>query len=212
MAIKTQIIKVDPKIVENDKIDRIVAVLRKGGIAVYPTDTFYGLGADCYRERALGTIYRLKRREYDKPIALVVSEMVTVRDICVDIPQAFEAMAQAFWPGPLTLILKASSKLPGLLLGEEGSIGVRMPDFCWLREMIRRAGFPLTATSANISGEKEISQPEEVTEIFYGKVNLIVDGGETPGGLPSTVVDLTSMKPKILREGALPSTKLRPYL
>jgi len=110
------------------------------------------------------------------------------------------------------LILKSSSKLPSILLGEDGSIGIRLPDFSWLRELIRRAGFPLTATSANISGEKEISQPDKVIEIFEGKVDLIVDGGTTPGQLPSTVVDLTSEKPKIIREGALPSTRLSSYL
>lgn len=212
MVRKTQIIKVNPEIVQDDKMDRVVKILKEGGMVVYPTDTFYGLGADCYREKALEMIYRLKKREYDKPIPLVISEMDTVRDICVDIPPAFKAMAQAFWPGPLTLILKASSRLPGLLLGKEGSIGVRMPDFYWVREMISRAGFPLTATSANISGKKGISQPEKIMEVFDGKVDLIVDGGKTPGGLPSTVVDLTSIKPQILREGAIPSVRLTPYL
>ncbi len=212
MALKTQIIKIDPQVIESGLIDMVVGVLRRGGIAVYPTDTFYGLGVNCYREKAVEKVYRLKKREYDKPISLVVSDVAMVKDVCVNIPPAFEAMAKSFWPGPLTLILKSSSKLPSILLGEDGSIGIRLPDFSWLRELIRRAGFPLTATSANISGEKEISQPDKVIEIFEGKVDLIVDGGTTPGQLPSTVVDLTSEKPKIIREGALPSTRLSSYL
>lgn len=212
MALKTQIIRIDPQVIEGGIIDRVIGVLRRGGIAAYPTDTFYGLGVNCYREKAVEKVYRLKKREYDKPISLVVSDVAMVKGICVNMPPAFEALTKSFWPGPLTLILKASSRLPSILLGEEGSIGIRLPDFSWLRELIRRAGFPLTATSANISGEKEISQPDKVIEIFKGKVNLIVDGGATPGALPSTVVDLTSKKPKILREGALPSTRLSPYL
>jgi L-threonylcarbamoyladenylate synthase len=213
MAIKTQIIKIDPQVIESGLIDIIIDVLRRGGIAAYPTDTFYGLGVNCYREKAVEKVYRLKKREYDKPISLVVSDVAMVRGVCMNIPPAFEEMAKSFWPGPLTLILKASSsRLPSVLLGEDGSIGIRLPDFPWLRELIRRAGFPLTATSANISGEKEIFQPDKVIEIFEGKVDLIVDGGMTPGQLPSTVVDLTSEKPKIIREGALPSTRLSPYL
>lgn len=212
MALKTQIIRIDPQVIEGGIIDRVIGVLRRGGIAAYPTDTFYGLGVNCYREKAVEKVYRLKKRKYDKPISLVVSDVAMVRGVCVNIPPSFEAIAKSFWPGPLTLILKASSRLPSALLGADGSIGIRLPDFPWLRELIRRAGFPLTATSANISGEKEISQPDEVIEIFKGKVNLIVDGGITPGQLPSTVVDLTSEKPKIIREGALPSTSLSSYL
>ena len=212
MALKTQILKIDPQIIEDDKVNMVVGVLRRGGIVAYPTDTFYGLGVDCYQEKAIERIYWLKERGYEKPISLVASDMAMVKDICVDIPPVFETLAKAFWPGPLTLVLKASSRLPSILQGEDGSIGVRLPDFSWLRELIRKAGFPLTATSANISGEKEISQPDKVIEIFEGKVNLIVDGGVTLGGLPSTVVDLTSERPKIIREGTLASSKLSPYL
>jgi L-threonylcarbamoyladenylate synthase len=211
MALKTQVIKIDPQVIESGLIDMVVGVLRRGGIAAYPTDTFYGLGVNCYRDKAVEKLYGLKKREYDKPISLVVSDVAMARGVCVNIPPSFEEMAKSFWPGPLTLVLKASSRLPSILLGEDGSIGIRLPDFFWLRELIRRAGFPLTATSANISGEKEISQPDKVIEIFEGKVDLIVDGGMTPGQLPSTVVDLTSEKPKIIREGALPSSRLSPY-
>lgn len=212
MALKTQILKINPQIIEDDKINMVVGVLRRGGVVAYPTDTFYGLGVDCYQEKAIEKIYWLKERRYEKPISLVASDVAMVKDICVDIPPAFDTLVKAFWPGPLTLILKTSSRLPSILQSEGGSIAIRLPDFSWLRELVRKAGFPLTATSANISGEKEISQPDKVIEIFEGRVNLIVDGGATPGGFPSTVVDLTSEKPKIIREGALASSKLSPYL
>lgn len=211
MALHTQIIKISPHLIEDKKIELIVRVLREEGIMAYPTDTFYGLGANCYLERALEKIYRLKRRKKAKPISLVISDRAMVNEVCVDIPPLFEALTKAFWPGPLTLVLKASGALPKILQSEQGSIGVRLPDFSWLRTVIRESGFPLTATSANISGEKEISQPEKIIEIFDGRVDLIVDGGETPGRLPSTVVDLTLTRPKILREGALPSSKFSEY-
>lgn len=211
MALHTQIIKISPHLIEDKKIELIVRVLREEGIMAYPTDTFYGLGANCYLERAIEKVYRLKRREKAKPISLVISDRSMVNEVCVDIPPLFKTLTKAFWPGPLTLVLKASATLPKILQSEQGSIGVRLPDLSWLRRVIRQSGFPLTATSANISGEKEISKPERVIEIFEGKVDLIIDGGKTPGRLPSTVVDLTLARPKILREGALSSSKFSEY-
>lgn len=211
MAFKTRILKVNPRVIQDDRINLIIDVLRGGGVIVYPTDTFYGLGADSHQVNAVEKIYQLKGRDPSKPISLVIADISMVNDICVDIPPVFENLTRSFWPGPLTLVLRASPRLPRILQSEEGSVGVRLPDFSWLRALISRAGFPLTATSANISGQKEVSQPQKVIETFNEKVPLIVDGGETPGGLPSTVVDLTGDKPRIIREGALPSSRLKDY-
>lgn len=211
----TQVIKINPLRIEQNKIKAVVEVLQKGGVIVYPTDTFYGLGASCFSERAVDRVYRLKKRKPSRPISILVSDADTVKevkDIAVDIPSLFWKLISKFWPGPLTIVLKASAKLPKSLLGPNRTIGVRQPAFLWLEELLRQVAFPITATSANISGDKEIADAEKVKDIFYGKVDLIVDGGKTKGILPSTVIDLTSEKPVILREGAVPRSQLEKHL
>jgi len=212
MAVETRIIKIKPDLVEGDKIKAIAEVLKREGVIVYPTDTFYGLGASCFSEKAIKKVYRLKRRSLSKPLSLLVSGMDMVQSIADDIPSLFWELAEKFWPGPLTIILKASSQLPRSFLGPKNSIGIRLPDILWLQELMNEAGFPITATSANISGEREIIRPEKVMAIFCGKVDLIADGGKAKGVLPSTVLDLTSSKPEIRREGALPRSILEKYL
>ena len=212
MDIKTRVIKINPELVESDKIKIVATVLQEEGIIVYPTDTFYGLGASCFSEKAIQRIYHLKRREPSKPISIIISDIDMARDIAKDIPSSFWKMASEFWPGPLTLVLKASSMLPAGLLGPADSIGIRQPAVSWVRELLEETAFPITATSANISGEKEITNPGMIRDSFFGSVDLIVDGGETKGALPSTVIDLTSTKPVILREGVVPRSVLGKYL
>jgi len=212
MAVKTKIIKINPALVELDKIKIVAKVLQEEGIIAYPTDTFYGLGASCFSEKAIQRIYHLKKREPSKPISIIISDINMARDIAKDIPSLFWKMAGKFWPGPLTLVLKASSTLPSGLLGPGDSIGIRQPALSWIRELLNETGFPITATSANISGEKEIADPEIIIDSFFGLVDLIADGGETRGALPSTVVDLISAKPVIIREGAVPRSVLGKYL
>jgi L-threonylcarbamoyladenylate synthase len=211
-AMKTEMLKIDPELLEANKIHKIADVLRRDGTIAYPTETFYGLGAAALSSKAVRKIYRLKSRVQGKPLSIVVSDLQMARDMVTEIPPLFGALAQEFWPGPLTLVVKASSVLPRDLLGRDGTIGLRQPSPAWLRELVRQMACPLTATSANISGEREISDPREVIRLFYGKVSLVVDGGLTPGTLPSTVVDLSRGKAEILREGAVPRSKLKKYL
>lgn len=178
----------------------------------YPTDTFYGLGANCFLKKAIHRIYSLKRRERAKPLSVLISHRDMVHRLADEVPSLFWGLTEHFWPGPLTLVVKASSDLPREMLGPGESVGIRLPDVSWLQRLIAEADFPITATSANISGEKEIENPRKIQDIFSGKVDLIVDGGKTGGILPSTVVDLSSSRPKILREGAVPSSFLEKYL
>ena len=208
---ETRIIRIKPDRAGPDAVALITGILGKGGVMAYPTDTFYGLGASCFSKKAVRRIYQLKKREWAKPLSILVSDLGMVRSLAVGIPRLFWQLAEEFWPGPLTLVLKASSRLPEEILGPEGSVGVRLPALPWLRGLISKAAFPITGTSANISGEKEIETPGEVIASFSGKVDLIVDGGRTEGGLSSTVVDLTS-DPVILREGAVPRSILDGYL
>jgi L-threonylcarbamoyladenylate synthase len=212
MTIETQVIEINPRIVELGKIKSIAQFLKKPGVMAFPTDTFYGLGTDCFSPAEIRKIYQIKKRKTEKPIPLMISEIKEAKRIASEIPPLFWSLAEEFWPGPLTLVLKASPGLPQELLGLSQGIGVRLPAVAWIRELVREAGFPLTATSANISGEKEINHPKKIKDIFWGKIDLIVDGGKTPGTQPSTVIDLTSEEPRILREGMIPVAKLRKYL
>ena len=201
-------IKIDAAITGSDVVADIARTLRQGGVIVYPTDTFYGLGADCFSPPALSRIYEIKGRPLTKGLLVLVSSTDMARQLAAEIPPAFAALSAAFWPGPLTMVLKAAPNLPDELVGPARTIGIRLPALAWLRELVRTAGFPVVATSANISGEREIDSGEAAVRQFADKVDLIVDGGRTAGGRPSTVVDLTSGKPVVRRDGAIPKESI----
>ncbi len=212
MPLQTTLIKVKPGFVEPGVVGRISEIILKEGVMAYPTDTFYGLGASAYSERAVQKIYLLKQRERGRPLSVVISGIDMAENVAALLPPAFWQLSQAFWPGPLTLVIKARPLFPPEMLGPGGSLALRLPDVPWLLDLVRLTNIPVTATSANISGEKEIDSGHEVVKAFMGKVDLIVDGGTTPGGLASTVVDLTADRPRILREGAVPREHLMRYL
>lgn len=209
---KTQVLKIDVDRIENSKIAQISSSLKKDKLVIYPTETFYGLGANCFSERGVVRIYRLKQRDRDKPLSVIVSGMDMVWGVTLERPDLFNSLSSQFWPGPLTIVLKASEKLPEHITGRSGTIGIRWPDHKWLNALVEKAGFPITATSANLSGAGEISSPEEAFDVFNGKVDLLVDGGKTQGKLPSTVISLVSGKPRILRQGAVSEEELKPFL
>ncbi|HZX09987.1 MAG TPA: L-threonylcarbamoyladenylate synthase [Acidobacteriota bacterium] len=209
---QTQVIKVDLKRIESSKIDLISKVLQKDGSIVYPTETFYGLGANCYSKKAVERVYSLKQRDRQKPLSVIVSGLDMAEEITSERPKLFYRISEQFWPGPLTLVLKASEEFPEYVTGPSKTIGIRWPDHKWLNDLVKKTGFPITATSANVSGTQEIASPQKAIELFKGKVELIVDGEKTRGELPSTVLSLVSGKPEILRQGALPLKKLESYL
>lgn len=210
--LKTKIITIDPEKIEEDKLEVACKILKKEGIVVYPTETYYGLGAGCFFRRAVKQIYGLKKRDGVKPMSVVISDIGMLNSIVAEIPPLFPALAADFWPGPLTMIFKATPQIPQELLGSGNTVGVRLPSHPWLRALVKGAGFPLIATSANVSEQKEISEPDRVISEFEGKVELIINGGKTPGKFPSSVIDLSLDNPKILRDGAVPASELKKYL
>lgn len=210
--VRARILKLNPAEVGEEKIHRIVEVISKGGVIVYPTDTFYGLGVDGYCQEAVRRLFEIKKRPTHRGLPVIVTDVEMARNLVRDAPPVFEELARLVWPGPLTFILRAAEGLPEELVGPERTIGVRVPAVSWLRSLVHVAGTPLTATSANLSGRGEIASAQKATRLFRHCVDLIVDGGEAPGGLPSTVLDLSSGKPRILREGAFPSERLTKYL
>ena len=208
----TKVIKIEEHKYSKSDLNTIVSVLKKDGVIVYPTETFYGLGANCFSAEAVKKIFALKRRNRMKPLPVVIAELSMLDSVVEDIPLAAESFLRLYWPGPLTVIFPANPLLPGDILGAANSIGVRLPAHAGLRDLVSHAGFPITATSANISGEKELSNPKNVIDLFTGKVDCIVDGGNTKGGRPSTVVDFTLPSPQIIREGIIPAAELQKRL
>jgi len=203
-SMKTKILKINRNRVIQEHITMMNNVLAGSGVIAYPTDTFYGLGCDSRSQDAVRKIYHLKKRLSAKPSPVLVADLDMVKRLASELPPSFMILAARFWPGPLTLVLRVREDFPPEILGPNHSLAMRLPDISWIRDLARGLGAPLVATSANISGEKEIARPEEVIAVFQGKVDLIIEGGPTPGGKPSTVVDLTSGGLKILREGRIP--------
>jgi len=194
--------------VEPSVIRAAAAVLEADGVMAYPTETFYGLGVSGLSSRAVGKVFRLKGRDAQKPLSLIVSGLDMVRELAGPLPAAFLRAAGDHWPGPLTAVLKAAAGVPEWLLGPGRTVGLRVPPLAWLRRLVDELGAPITATSANRTGEPELAAAAAVLALFEGRIDLLIDGGSTPGGRPSTVVDFTGAKPVVLREGAIPAGRL----
>jgi len=209
---ETRIVAVDPRAFSAEGVRPVLEAIRQGEIAVVPTETFYGLGVDAFSARAVRSVYGLKERDRGKPLPVVVSDLGAAERLASEVPAVFRKIAAEFWPGPLTLVVKAKPVFPAEMLGPGGTVAVRVPGSPWLRGLLAAAGVPLTATSANLSGDAEVSDPADIVRLFGGRVAVIVDGGRTPGGRPSTVVDLTASPPRVLRDGAVPAARLSPFL
>jgi len=209
---KTRIVGIGPSRESLVPAGEVAKALLEDAVAAYPTETFYALGAAAFSRKAVEKVYRLKKREPGKPLPVVASDLDMVKEISASLPPSFRLLAWEFWPGPLTLVLPAAARLPAFLLGPGRTIAVRIPPLPWLRSLVREISQPLTATSANLSGGKELADPAEVIALFRGRVEIVVDGGLAPAGAPSTIVDLTAPEPRILREGKIPAARIRAAL
>ena len=194
---KTEIISSKHPLVVPHAVD----VLNHSGLVAFPTDTVYGLAALAFNEASIERLYIVKGRNHTKAIALLMSSLDQLDQVAVNITTVARRMAESFWPGPLTLILNRHSSLPGIL-APEPTIGVRVPDHPDALALIEKTG-PLAVTSANLSGHQPPRTAKEVLAQLNHKIHLIIDGGSTPGGIPSTVVDCTTPNIKILRHGPL---------
>ena len=188
-------------------LQRAVAVLRSGGLVAFPTDTVYGLGALVGDAEAVELIYRAKDRPIEKAIPILLGEAGDMTAVSSEIPAAAHRLAARFWPGPLTLVIPKHPSLPDSV-SATATVGVRVPDHAIARELLRAAG-PMAVTSANISGAPSPSTAAEVLDQLGGRITLIIDGGITPGGVPSTVVDCTGSGLRIIRPGPLSLEELQ---
>ena len=183
---------------------RAAQIVSAGGVIAFRTDTFYGLGADPFNVSAVSKIRELKGREENKPILLLLSEASLGDRFIADRSEAFEEVARKFWPGPLTIVGVAVANLPPGITAGTGTVGVRVPADQGVRELVRTCGGALTATSANPSGREPARSAKEVFDYFGDRVDLIIDGGEVIATEPSTIVDVTTSPPRVIRKGAIP--------
>jgi len=182
-------------------ISEVLRVLKKGGIAAYPTESYYALGVMADDENAVKKLFSLKKRPSEKAMPVIVGSLDILKTIVKYIPARAETLMKKFWPGPLTIIFNSSDNLPKLLTGDRGKVAVRIPGESFALDLAKAANFPITATSANISGRRPAQEPAEVIDYFGEDIDLVVDGNKTPGGKPSTIIDVTVSPPKVLRDG-----------
>jgi L-threonylcarbamoyladenylate synthase len=190
---------------ESDDIVRAVRVLRDGGIVAFPTDTVYGVGAHAFLPAAVEQLYAVKRRPRDKAIALLLSGVDALPTVALSIPDLAYALATRFWPGALTLVLRRTARVPDAVTSGGDTVAVRAPDHPVTQALIAALGAPLAATSANLSGQPAPATADGVLAQLAGRVDLLLDGGTCPGGVASTVLDLTVSPPRILRAGGIPT-------
>ena len=178
-------------------------IIRKGGLVAIPTETVYGLGANGLDEEAVAKIFLAKGRPQDNPLILHISGPEQITTFCHHIPQAAFDLAEAFWPGPLTIVLPAKDSVPRRTTGGLDTVALRCPDCDVTREIIRLSGVPIAAPSANISGKPSTTTAEHVRHDHDGRIDAIVDGGPCRVGVESTIVDLTERRPRLLRPGGI---------
>jgi len=192
----------EKRTVESDMCLEAVKCLKSGGIVAVPTDTVYGLAADPFNARAVQKLYTLKGRPDGKPIPLVLGAVEDIDCVAQNLPGFFFHLTDRFWPGGLTIIVEAKALLPVLTAGGS-TVGVRIPNNLLLLQILQAFGGPMAITSANLSGEPPATSIQEIGAELSSKINMVVDGGKTPGPIPSTVYDISGSPPLIRRHGVI---------
>jgi L-threonylcarbamoyladenylate synthase len=202
-TVVTDVLVVDPANPDGQTLARAAAVLRRGGLVAFPTETFYGLGTAAQDAGGVRRVFAVKGRDPGKPLLVLVDSIAMAEDLGEMTPRARELTAR-HWPGALTLVLRARGGLPPELTAGTGTIGVRLSPHPVARGLVRALGAPVTAPSANLAESPPPTTAGAVLAVFDGAIDLVLDGGVTAGGPPSTVVDVTTDTPRVLRQGAVP--------
>jgi tRNA threonylcarbamoyl adenosine modification protein (Sua5/YciO/YrdC/YwlC family) len=208
--LSAEILRVHPDEPQPDRIDYIVSCVRQGDVVALPTDTFYGLAVDPVNLSAVEQIYRIKTRQKHKPLSLLIASLAQAYELARDTDPLLDKLADRFWPGPLTIIVRAGTKLPLRSTANTGNVALRIPDATIARAVVEKLGLPITATSANVQGAPECTHAAAVRDQIGDRIPLIIDGGPTGRSLPTTIIDL-SLGPgrwEILREGAIPTHEI----
>lgn len=185
------------------QIETAINTLRDGGVVAIPTDTLYGLAACAFDETAVARVFELKGRPAGMALPLLLADAADAHRCTVDLPPTFERLAARFWPGALTLIARKSDAVPYAVTAGMDTVGLRVPDHPLARSVARLLGAPITGTSANRSGMPGLTTAQAVRDEFGDAIGYVLDGGDAPGGVASTVLDLSDDTPKILRQGAV---------
>jgi len=211
--LKTEIIKIGTTTLNWDKqLDYAAKVLREGGLVAFPTETVYGLGANSLNPTAVEGIYKAKGRPSDNPLIVHVAEVEAINSLVSTIPAAAAKLMKTFWPGPLTMVMPKSDKVPAIITAGLDTVAVRMPSHPVALALIKKAGIPIAAPSANISGRPSPTLAKHVIDDLSGKVDVIIDSGCSNVGLESTVLDITTEPPMILRPGGVTYEQLKQVL
>ena len=195
-------IVIAPNAIEHADISKAVAALASGGIGAYPTDTFYGLAVDPRNPAALEKLFQAKQRDPQRASPLIAASIHQAEE-AVEFNDTGHFLATRFWPGPLSLVLPAHPAIHPSALGGHTTAAVRVPAHAIAQELARAHGFCVTATSANLSGERPAQSPAEISKVVMQHVDVLIDAGTTPGGTPSTIVDLTERTPRLIRAGTI---------
>ena len=200
---RTVLLRLNPVKPQSGMIKIAASVLRNGGLVAFPTETVYGLGANLLDKEAVGKVYRIKKRPKHKPLTVHIAEIKAVKKMSGRIPSGAKKLADRFWPGPLTLVLRDK---------RGRKTGFRMPDNRIAFLLIRKAGVPVVAPSANVSGNRPPKSAKEALRDLDGKIDMVLDGGKTRVGIESTVVDMSGKNFKVLREGAISKAQIQEAL
>lgn len=204
----TKIIKLDTEELQKGCLDEAIGILRAGGLVAFPTETVYGLGANALDENASKKIYEAKGRPSDNPLIVHISKTEDIKTLAEDIPEKAYRLAEVFWPGPLTMILKKKKCVPYKTTGGLDTVAIRLPANHIARSLIEESGIFIAAPSANLSGKPSPTKASHVIKDLSGKIDMIIDGGKATLGLESTIVDLSAEKPMILRPGCITKSML----
>lgn len=208
----TKIIPVYPLDFSSQSLNPAVEILRAGGVVAYPTETFYGLGVDAFNPEAIKKIFAIKGRFFSQPLLVLIPGQDYLPRCVNEVPEVARRLMERFWPGPLTMVFFASPQLPSILTAGTQKIAIRISSHPVAQALTSMLNGPLTSTSANISGDQSLATAKEVFSDLGGMIDLIIDGGKTPGQMPSTIVDVTFSPPQLVREGVVPFSEILTFL
>jgi len=198
--------------IKDNDLSYAVEVLKNGGLVGVPTETVYGLAGNGLDASAVSMIYEVKGRPTIKPLSLLVADIDVAATVCTEIPEDAKKLAEAFWPGPLTIVLPVRDTVPQIVTAGGSTVGVRCPDHPKTLELLRLAGVPAACPSANISDMPSPKSANDVLDFFDGKIPCVIDGGACTLGVESTIISLVEKPYKILRQGALPEEDIKRVL
>lgn len=195
--------KINPVNPQPDLISKAAGIIKRGGVVLFPTKCLYGLGADAFNADAVNKVFRIKQRPFNKPLSVLINDLTYLEKLVRFVPPAASSIIKNFWPGSITIVFEAKDTLPVNLTAGTGKIGIRLPKHTVASALVNEAGCPITGTSANISGNAGCSRVSDLDSLIADKLDLMLDAGQLEGGRGSTVVDVTTDLPEILREGAV---------